>query len=135
MNSPIIQDLEDRIASELPAVDLEQRHRNMLDECYGEISIGYLTFSASRIVEEMDPIAFRCAVSDSTDSENVVEIRGDYYDADDAERVKQEMIDELTAEIDALASDVSVGAPDDERASDKLGDLKNDLSELEAHSF
>jgi len=43
----------------------EEKYRQMLDECYPEVQIGCLTFSPSRIVEELDPIAFRCGVADS----------------------------------------------------------------------
>ena len=47
----------------------EQKMRYMLDECYPEVKIGNLTFSPSRIVEELDPTAFRCMVSDNEDEE------------------------------------------------------------------
>lgn len=42
----------------------EQEYRDLLDEIYPEVKIGYLTFSPSRIVEELDPTAFRCGVAD-----------------------------------------------------------------------
>ncbi len=42
----------------------EEKCREMLDECYPEVQIGYLTFSPSRIVEKLDPTAFRCMVAD-----------------------------------------------------------------------
>jgi len=43
----------------------EDKYREMLDECYPVVKIGCLEFSPSRIVEEIDPIAFRCGVADS----------------------------------------------------------------------
>jgi hypothetical protein len=43
----------------------EEKYRDMLDECYPEVEIGCLTFSPSRIIGELDPIAFSCGVSDS----------------------------------------------------------------------
>lgn len=43
----------------------EEKYRDLLNECYPEVQIGYLTFLPSRIVEELDPIAFRCGVADS----------------------------------------------------------------------
>lgn len=46
----------------------EEAYEESLDEIYGEISIGDLTFSAGRIVKELDPIAFRCGISDNEDS-------------------------------------------------------------------
>ena len=40
---------------------------DMLNECSGEIKIGSLTFDASRIVEELDPTAYRCGFNDYID--------------------------------------------------------------------
>lgn len=42
----------------------EQEYRDFLDELYPAVVIGGLTFSPSRIVEELDPTAFRVAVAD-----------------------------------------------------------------------
>ena len=42
----------------------EEKFRQMLDECYPALQIGYLTFSPSRVLEELDPIAFACGVAD-----------------------------------------------------------------------
>lgn len=76
--SPIITALIAHVVSECKAVDLEQRHRNTLDEIYPKIKIGYLTFSPSRIVEELDPTAFRIGVSE--DTEGMTEVDGSYYE-------------------------------------------------------
>jgi hypothetical protein len=37
---------------------------NFLDECSGIIEIGYIKFDASRILKELDPIAYKCGLSD-----------------------------------------------------------------------
>lgn len=42
----------------------KQAVRDMLDESYPEVKIGQLTFTASEIVEQLDPIAFDCMVAD-----------------------------------------------------------------------
>lgn len=42
-----------------------------LDEVLGEISVGTLTYTASRVLKEVDPIAYRCEFSDwSADKDN-----------------------------------------------------------------
>jgi len=42
----------------------KQAVRDILDESYPEVKIGQLTFTASEIVEQLDPIAFDCMVVD-----------------------------------------------------------------------
>lgn len=54
----------------------EEWMRECLDSCHEEVKVGYLTFSPSRIVEELDPIAFRCMIGDS--SEEIAESYGEY---------------------------------------------------------
>ena len=44
--------------------EVADEFEELLDELYGEVQIGDLTFSPGRIVREMDPIAFRVGVSD-----------------------------------------------------------------------
>jgi len=97
------QKIIDRIKAELDPIDIEQRYREMLDECYPEVKIGYLAFSASQIVEECDPTGFRCGavdyagslVSDRTISD---EIDGEHYDYDEVGEIIAEVEDEEEAE-------------------------------------
>jgi len=42
----------------------EEEYRELLNELYPEVCIGYLTFDPGRIVEELDPTAFRCGLTD-----------------------------------------------------------------------
>ena len=44
-----------------------EMYDEFLDEIYGEIKIGYLTFNASDIVKELDPIAYQTGFSDYED--------------------------------------------------------------------
>lgn len=91
---------EKRIVAELEPVDLEQLYRDMLDECEPEIKVGGLSFCASRIVEELDPVAFQCGVCDYADglvNESITEeIEGNHYDLREAE----EIVDEVEAEME-----------------------------------
>ena len=42
----------------------ESAYDDMLDECYGDIEICGLRYSASCALKEVDPIAYRCGLSD-----------------------------------------------------------------------
>ena len=44
-----------------------EQYDEMLDECYGEVRLGSLTFSPSRVLKEMDPVAYRCWFNDWMD--------------------------------------------------------------------
>ena len=100
----------DRIKSELDPIDIEQRHREMLDECYPEVKIGYLTFSPSQIVEECDPTGFRCGAVDYADSlvsdrQISDEIDGEHYDYREVGNIIEEVEDEEAEEEDAEKQD------------------------------
>lgn len=92
---------EKRIVAELEPVDLEQLYRDAIDDCWesenGEtgVKIMGLSFLASRIVEELDPVAFRCGVCDYADSlvnESITEeIEGNHYDLREAEEIVEEV--------------------------------------------
>lgn len=46
---------------------LHERYDDWIDEVHGEVSIGELTFYPSRILKELDPIAYRVGFSDFVD--------------------------------------------------------------------
>ena len=46
--------------------DCEDRYEELITEVWGEITLGSFTWGAGRVLREMDPIAFRCGVSDET---------------------------------------------------------------------
>ena len=45
----------------------EEMYDDMIDEIYGEVNVG-ITFNASRVLKELDPIAYRCGFNDYMDS-------------------------------------------------------------------
>lgn len=59
---------ENAIEEYIEEHNTEETYEEELNESYGNIEIGNLTFSAGRIVKELDPIAFRCGMSDNEDS-------------------------------------------------------------------
>ena len=42
----------------------EAEYDNMLDDCYGEIEVCGLKYWASTLLKRVDPIAYRCGLSD-----------------------------------------------------------------------
>jgi len=47
--------------------DLVDAYDEMLDEVHGEVTIGHGTYSASQILSECDPIAYRVGFTDYLD--------------------------------------------------------------------
>ncbi len=90
MNNKVIE----RVKAELKPIDTEERAREIIDETTEVIQICGISFTPSRILEELDPIAFSCAVSDIIDGENLTEIDGEYYDENEV----QDIIDEVEQE-------------------------------------
>jgi hypothetical protein len=42
----------------------ESEYADYIDECYPTVEVAGLTFNASRIIQECDPVAFRCGLGD-----------------------------------------------------------------------
>ncbi len=118
--------LEQRISDELTAIDLESRYDSMLDECYPEIKIGYLTFSPSRVLAELDPIAYRCGMSDWESSEGFIEIGGDYYEQSECEKIRDELVSELESEVADLELVI-----EEEREQEEPSDSTIDATEAD----
>jgi len=95
-------ELEKRAKEELKPIDLEELYREVLDECEPVVKVAGLSFCASRIIEELDPIAFRCGVNDYADSligETISdEIDGEHYNLDEVNDIRDEIESELDEE-------------------------------------
>jgi len=63
----------------------EEDYKDFLNDCYGEITIGGLTFDPARIIEELDPTAFNCGFSDfqEYDEGYICPICNDIYEDED----------------------------------------------------
>lgn len=143
----LILALTEHVKSECSVVDMEQRFRDMLDECYSFDKIGgpFAYMSPSRVLEEVDPTAFRCGVSDQSDSENVYEIEGEYYDVSKVDEARDEFVadlqselDEAQAELDELEAqeggeDSDADSITEARATVALLEAK--IEEVENHAF
>ncbi len=95
----IEKELEERVKAELSAVDVEELYKQMLDDCYEP----YLdSYAPSRVLEEIDPTAFRCGLNDYFDSisrDNCYEeIDEELYDADEVKEIREEIEAQIEAE-------------------------------------
>jgi len=48
-------------------LEIKESFDAMLDECYPEVKIGYSTFTASEILFNCDPVAYRIGLSEHED--------------------------------------------------------------------
>lgn len=79
---------------------LDQEYRDFIDE-FNEVKIMGMSYCASRVLEELDPTAYRCGFNDWLDSEEWDEFEGDYMKRDDIEKVTEdyeEYLEELENE-------------------------------------
>lgn len=109
---------ESVVETELTALDAEERFREMVDELYDFEAIGgpFGHMQASRVLEEMDPIAFRVGVSEIFDGDdNTEEVNGEYYDAREVADLKERYEDgEFDEDHDADADETEDDEDDDE---------------------
>ncbi len=80
--------------SHITSVDFDAMYDEMLDEVHGE----FMGYSASRILEEVDPTAYRTGFNDWLDS----------YDATDSEEYseKAEELEDLQSELEELEEEI-----------------------------
>ena len=46
----------------------EEMYDEMLDDCEGPVTLCGMTYSASQVLREVDPVAYRCGFNDYVDS-------------------------------------------------------------------
>lgn len=69
MNTLTEEDINIDDLEELSDYDLHERFDEMLDEIYPDCKIAGLSYSTSRALKEIDPVAYRCGFSDWLDNE------------------------------------------------------------------
>lgn len=93
---------------EIDPDDYEDQFDDMLDES-GTVEAGGYSFYPSRILKELDPVAYSCSLNDYADSVFDVTENDDY-------KALQEEIDQLQSDIEDLGSEIE--------------DLKNQIADL-----
>lgn len=80
--------VDEKVEEILESDEFEKGFDDWLDETQPEgVSIGNLNYSASRVLKEVDPVAYRCSFSDD-------------YQESERERVEEEVRDELESEYE-----------------------------------
>jgi hypothetical protein len=70
--------------------DLDQRYRDMLNECYPVVSICGYEYDPAEALAQIDPVAYRCGFADyvgDDDGSGTIEIDGTNYEARDLENM------------------------------------------------
>lgn len=90
--------IEHMVKEHCEPIDTEELFEEMLDDCYEQVTLGNLSWYPSHVMKNLDPIAFKCGVSEYIDGlvedGEYYEFDGDYYDFTDI----QNMLDEIEAD-------------------------------------
>jgi len=93
IQSVIIEEIKNRCKK----VDTESRFNDYLDETYGDNNfLNDFHLQASTVIKECDPTMYHQELLNFTDScDDLIEIDEDYYDREDVESVKADLIGEI----------------------------------------
>lgn len=86
----------------------EEKYDEMLDDCYGEVTIAGMTFATSTALYKMDEIAYRCGMNDYADSMDYsefpeyVELEEELEDLENTIADLEEELEELEDELEEL---------------------------------
>ena len=89
---------------DLEMVDTEKAFNEMLDDCYSFKSVGgpFQYLCPSMVLFECLPTDYRCGLNDYVDAEVTdgrwEEVNGDYYDADEVEKLKDKIREQIEDE-------------------------------------
>lgn len=136
-----IQEMTEHVKSECSTVDTDKVYSEMLDECYSFDSVGgpFQHMSPSKVLQEMDPISYRCGCNDYIDSLGLIEIDGENYQDRDVDKAKDEFIDGLDSELTDLEQELEDADEDDvaecARISQAINELRESIKECRSHTF
>lgn len=135
MQNEIIAKLISYVESECSAVDQEKQYDDMLDEIYSFDSVGgpFGSMSPSRVLKEVDPIAYRCGMNDyyGTD-DSYVEIGSALYEKREVEKARDSFLDELDSEMSDLDSEIDDAKAEEEPNEAEIASAERRLLELKA---
>lgn len=142
-DTDIISRLETAIAEDCEAIDPETAFDEMLDETYSFDRVGgpFDMMVPSRVLREMDPIAYRCGVADYSASMQWCEVGHAYYEQNEIERRKDALIEEWEGRESDLETEIDDHDPETDEPGElnalkaELESVRADLATLKAHSF
>lgn len=125
-----MQSFEEYLAENLDPIDQDAYYEEMLD-CEGTVTVGGLEFYPSRILKELDPIAYNCGKLDLFGTSDFQEYEGEYYDNEEYDRVLDDYRDEVQNAIDeALEKSTSLDPVEDKVHIDEIDREVQRLSQL-----
>lgn len=84
--------IEHLVKEHCSPVDAEGEFEELLSETCETVKIGTLEYDPGHVLKNIDPVAFRCGVSDMlADDEQFVEVGGEYYRICDIEDMVEEL--------------------------------------------
>ena len=84
--------IEHLIKEHCSPVDAEEQFEELLSETCETVKIGSLEYDPGYVLRNIDPVAFRCGVSDMlVDDEQFIEVDGQYYQVYDVENMIEEL--------------------------------------------
>lgn len=134
MQSEIITALIDHIKNECKPIDQEAAYDDVLDECYSFKSVGgiFASMSPSRVLREVDPVAYRCGMNDYFGTSDHYEIDGDVYDNSAVDDAREEFESEMESAISDLEAEIEEAENDEDFDLSKLAEMKRKLDEKQA---
>jgi hypothetical protein len=113
------------IMDDLRPVDGDKMYDDMLDDVYSFEEVGgpFAYFLPSKVLEEMDPTAYRCGKADFLDSQRDEYVTFDGETFFDRRKVEN-AIDETIAEAESVLEEEGVDDDDKAEAHDILDNLK-----------
>lgn len=91
-----------RDAVEIDVDDFEEEYKDSLDDCNGD----FMGYPASRILEELDPVAYRCGLNDYCDNKDVEDLQEWIWAKEEVENIENE-IEDLEEEIKNLEESIA----------------------------
>lgn len=142
---PVIARLEAFITDALAPANMEEAYDDMLDDIYSFEKVGgpFETMLPSRVLKEVDPIAYRCGLADYS-SEETYEVDGNEYLRHEVDRKKEEFCEQIRNEIADLEEEIeeAESTPDHDpnvgrlpALREQLASLQSDLQVAERHCF
>lgn len=120
-----IENVESEITSKQSNIDnfeyecSDSEYDEMIDECEEVVTIFGMSYNPSRVLKELDPIAYNCGKSDYESN----------YDLDNCEEYTDmvEQLESLNEQLEDLESEL-------EELQEELSDLTDELDNLESES-
>jgi len=130
--------LIDHIESECSPVCQETIYDDMLDECYSFEAVGgpFACMSASRVLKEVDPTAYRCGMNDYFGTDDTyTEVGAQLYERREVATAQAQFVEELESEASDLEKEIEECNEDSvsEKAEleRRLLDLQADIKAVE----